>query len=267
MSTKKTTNKKPAAKTAASKAKAARAKAAKAFKAKAAEMGFDISDMDLENPDMEVRRPDTGPSVPPLKQGELLETLQTLKTTLETYAAHLRALDRRRLNGVGIKKRGFIETAYVLAVRNPEFLPHWLTVTKFRADDTYFMNFRSMVDLAEQIRELLWNITIEASDVAYTDALEFYASVREAAKRRVDAAESPFNELAAFFKSRGTREGEPTEKQVKRDLNALLHGKRDGKIVVENIKPKVTEGKHKVIDEKFSDSVQIKESDETEIKE
>jgi len=28
----------------------------------------------------------------------------------------------------------------------------------------------------------LWNITIQSADIAYTDALEFYASVRESVK-------------------------------------------------------------------------------------
>jgi len=30
-----------------------------------------------------------------------------------------------RLNGVGIKKQGFIDRAYELALENGEFLPHW----------------------------------------------------------------------------------------------------------------------------------------------
>ena len=50
-------------------------------------------------------------------------------------------------------------------------------------------------------------------------------------------------------------------------MNALLHGKKDGKIVIENIKPKISGGKHKVIDEKFTDSAQYKETEEAEIKE
>jgi hypothetical protein len=47
------------------------------------------------------------------------------------------------------------------------------------------------------------------------------------------------------------------QKQTLRDANALLHGKRDGKIVIENVNPKLTGGKHKVIDEKFDNSDRI----------
>ncbi len=63
----------------------------------------------------------------------------------------------------------------------------------------------SMCDIIKEIQELAWNITVESSDVWYTDGLEFYASVREAAKRRVDPAETIYNDLETFFKSMGSR--------------------------------------------------------------
>jgi hypothetical protein len=88
--------------------------------------------------------------------------------------------------------------------------------------------------------------------MVYTDALEYYSQVQDAARRRVDSAESIYNELHGFFRSHGNRHrDEPTEAEVERDVKALLKGKKDGKVVVENIKPKMTGGKHKVIDETF----------------
>jgi hypothetical protein len=42
------------------------------------------------------------------------------------------------------------------------------------------MDFRSLTDVVNQLTELMWNITIQSADIAYTDALEFYSSVREA---------------------------------------------------------------------------------------
>jgi hypothetical protein len=197
---------------------------------------------------------------------KLVNELNEIKTTLDDYAAHLRALDRKRLNGVGIKKQGFIERVAEYATTNPEFFPHYLTLDKFREDNEYFIGFRNLFDTCKQIQEIIWNITMQASDVVYTDALEYYASVREAAKRRVDAAETIFNDLYPFFKHKRAAGEEPTEKELKRDINSLLHGKRDGKIVVENVKPKTTGGIRKVVDEKFNDTAAYKETDEGEIK-
>jgi len=217
------------------------------------------------------KRPPNNPDVPQ----NIIDTLNTdfnsIMELLDSFSQHLRALDRMRLNGVGIKKLGFIERAYELALENGEFLPHYLTLERFGTDIQYFMDFRSLTDIVTQIREKLWNITIQSADIAYTDALEFYASVREAAKRRVDAAETLHNILSPFFKSRGRRnaEGEEveTEKQQLRDAKSLIHGKHDGKIVIENIRPKLTGGKRKIVDEIFKDTTKFKDIDEGEITE
>jgi hypothetical protein len=117
------------------------------------------------------------------------------------------------------------------------------------------------------LREFIWNLTLQAADITYTDALEFYASVREAAKRRIDGAETIHRELEVFFRRTRAKGDEPTGKELERDIKALIHGKRDGKIVIENIKPKLTGGGRKVIDEKFTDSGQFKEIDEGKITE
>ena len=172
-----------------------------------------------------------------------------------------------RLNGVVVRKLGFIESSYEIALENGEFLPHYLTLERFGNDIQYFMDFRTLTDLCDQIREKLWNITLQSADIAYTDALEFYASVREAAKRRVDAAETIYHDLSTFFKRVTPIQDEPTEKKAKRDFNSLLHGKHDGKLVIENVSPKLTRGKRKIIDETFKDTAQFKESIDGEITE
>jgi len=207
-----------------------------------------------------MRRPPNNPDMPMATIRHINAMLNDMRGLLDRYSQHLRALDRRRLNGVGIKKLGFIERSFELASENEDFLPHYLTLQRFDDDIQYFLAFRSLFDLTKQIEEKLWNVVIQSADIAYTDALEFYASVREAAKRRVDPAESIFRELSVFFKSRGTRSSEPTEKQLERDAKALIRGKKDGKIVIENIKPKLTGGKHKVIDETFRDKAEFKEA-------
>jgi hypothetical protein len=95
--------------------------------------------------------------------------------------------------------------------------------------------------------------------------------VQEAARRRVDAAESVYNALNVFFRNRGHSQADgeeaPTEKEIMRDVKATLHGKRDGEVIVRNVKPKITAGKREVIDKKFSDSEQFKSTEEGEIKE
>jgi hypothetical protein len=266
MATKKTTNKKPVARKTTAKASSSKKPQTKLSAGKQTTAIKLLSATGIAK-GATTKRPPNNPDMPQATIDHLNTVLNELKTTLDDFSQHLRSLDRRRLNGVGIHKLGFIERAYELALENAEFLPHYLTIERFGTDIQYFVDFRSLVDLTSQIREKLWNITIQSADIAYTDALEFYASVREAAKRRVDAAETLFAALSVFFKHHRNETEEPTEIKAKHDFNSLLHGKHDGKLVVENISPKLTRGKRKIIDETFKDTAEFKDTIEGEIKE
>ena len=123
------------------------------------------------------------------------------------------------------------------------------------------------VSTCRSLEEKAWNINVEASDMVYTDTLEYYSQVQDAAERRIDSAETIYAELNSFFRH-GARSGEePTEKQIKRDVDALLHGRKDGEVVIKNVKPKTSGGKHEVIDETFNDSASFKETEEGSINE
>jgi hypothetical protein len=217
------------------------------------------------------RRPPNNPDMPEDMIEDINEDLNRIKAKLEAYAVHLRALDRRRLGGVGIRKQGFIELAFQLAVKNPNFLPHYLTLEKFRKDGEYFLSFRSLTVLTDQLHELMHNVTSLSSNVWYTDALEYYSSVEDASKRGVDPAETLYKTMEPFFGRPGRKgeDGKPalTKKKLERDEKAIASGKKNGVVAILNEKPKLTGGIHKVIDEEWKDSEQFKETEDGEIKE
>jgi hypothetical protein len=193
---------------------------------------------------------------------ELNGTLMDVRGKVDPYAAHLRPLDRQRLRGVGIKKQGFVDRAYSHAVKSPQFLPSYLPVDKFRQDLKYFADIRGFFDLCKQLYEYACNLDMQASDTVYSDALEFYAAAREAARRRRDGAETIHRDLEPFFRHPGAGGEQITEKKLKRDAKALLHGKLDGKIVIENVSAKTAGGKHRVIDERYNGNGRYKEAEE-----
>jgi hypothetical protein len=140
-------------------------------------------------------------------------------------------------------------------------------VQKFETDNALFVALRALAAAIKQLQELSWNITVEGADMAYTDALEFYSQVQDAAERRVDSAEALYEDLHPFFR-RGPMEGEePTQKKAKKDFNAVLKGKKDGEVIVKNIKPKTSGGKREIIDKTFKDSASFKGTKEGEITE
>jgi len=60
---------------------------------------------------------------------------------------------------------------------------------------------------------------------------------------------------------------QPTQKQVKKDFNAVLKGKKDGVVMAKNIKPKLTGGKREIIDETFKNEAAFKGTVEGDIEE
>ena len=114
-------------------------------------------------------------------------------------------------------------------------------------------------------RRKVWNINVESADMIYTDALEYYSQVQDAANRRIDSAESLYTELHGFFRRGSMETDEPTEKQLKRDFNALEKGKKDGEITIKNVSPKTKSGKREVIDETFKSKASFKDMDEGSI--
>jgi len=214
-----------------------------------------------------VKRPPNTPAVPQQIIVEVTLLLEQAKVKLEAYAAHLRALDRKRLNKMGVKREGFAQRAFRLAMDNPEFLPNYLTRERYIDDYDHYVIMQSAVDADGQVHELLRNLNTENDDVFYTDGLDYYASVKEAAKRRVDASESVFEDLAPFFKHKKSPDTGETKKQQMRDIKGYVKGTKEGIAVIENIKPKTEGGVHKVIDEQFRNTEQFKESEQGEFKE
>ncbi|MCL2289196.1 MAG: hypothetical protein FWC34_00595 [Bacteroidetes bacterium] len=168
--------------------------------------------------------------------------------------------ERRRLLGSGIRRYGFIDKVSDLAAGNPEFVPP-------------FMNLEDLKDLIRQI-EILRNTSANLQqllrmvndellvdgDEAYRLALMYYNSVRDAARRRVPGAAALLNMLRPFFSRSRRRSDEPTEKEIERDVKALLHGTKDGEIIVKNENPTTSGGVHEVVDEVHSGHAAIKET-------
>jgi len=111
------TEKKPAAKKTATKKPAAKKTSAAKAKPKTTNAA--------------TRRPDN--NLPPFKPLIIAMTDELLRMTedLGMYAANLRALDRQRHNGVGLKRQGFIEAAFRLSTKFPQYFPHWLAQNRY----------------------------------------------------------------------------------------------------------------------------------------
>jgi hypothetical protein len=198
---------------------------------------------------------------------ELMCIINILKEVFGDHMVHLRPNDRRRLNGVGIRGQGFVHRCYDSAVENEQLLPRTLELQQFFDNEQDFNRKRMLYEALSEFQKEAWNATLTAADVVYGDALEYYNSVREAAKRRVPGAEDAYNFLKPFFARRTRQAAEPTHKEMMRDFKAVLDGKKDGTVEVKNESPKVTGGKREAVDETHRAKIAYKDTDSGEITE
>jgi hypothetical protein len=122
--------------------------------------------------------------------------------------------DRTRLISTGIKNFGFIETAYNSAETNPQLIPSYLNLSKYKDAITDFRRKQSISLVVQQLSQNVLDGMLAASDIAYHDALEYYDYIREAARRRVPGAETEYNLLKKYFKkNKHTPDPESNEKE------------------------------------------------------
>jgi hypothetical protein len=210
-----------------------------------------------------------GTPIDPVTLQEITDLIHCAEACFAPFANTFTPKDRTRLVGGGIKNLGFIETAYESASANPQFVPPYLNMSEYRGAVQDFTRKRTLFTLIQQFAQQVSDSMLLASDAAYRNALEYYNSVKEAARQRIPGAEAEYKLLSKYFKkSKPSKDGNaPTEAQIERDVRSLLHGTKEGRIVVENENPDLSGGKRRLVDETHSEHAAIKTVTEANEKE
>jgi len=160
---------------------------------------------------------------------------------------------RSRLLGAGVRRYGFIEKVTEVSYENPQFYPGFFSYTELNNANIQIGLLRNIMVGAQRILRIATDNYLLTSDDAFRFARLYYASVRDAARNGVPGALPIFNTLRLLFRRSSIRTDEPpTVPEVERDVKALLHGHKDGRIVIEHERPHKVGGKHIVVDETAS---------------
>ena len=200
-----------------------------------------------------------------LATGAIIDLIEDAMGIFEDYGNSFTPTERMRKNGLGIRNYGFTRVAYANALRNPQFVPSYLDMEVFDEAMTDFQRKRDIWQWVRQFSQIVRDGMRVPADAAFGYALEYYGALREAARRAVPGAQAEFAELRPFFRRTKQSGSAPTEAEIERDIHALMHGSKDGEIVVRNERPQMVGGKHEVIDTAHRDHAAIKEVKEAEV--
>jgi len=190
------------------------------------------------------------------EQHVMFENFAELIPQLET--TELSSADRRRLNGSGVRRYGFIEKTADIAGEFPQIWPGLV-------DDNG--KLKELVGEIEVLRNLfVWfrylsrvvqDLLLIAGDDAFRLSGSYYAAARDGARRKNPEAAAVYDMLKLFWRKRRRTNEEPTEKEIERDFKRLMHGKADGAMAIANTElsgrstdvPRMTGGMREVFDD------------------
>ena len=193
---------------------------------------------------------------------EVNSMLSDLRVDMQTEA--LTHAERMRLLGSGVRRYGFIDKVSDVASANPEFVPAFFSDAELKETLRKIELLRNISAAFQQLQRMTDDVLLRVSDAAFQMALAYYNTVHEASRRRQPGAQAIFRLLQAFFRRGRLTSEEPTEPEVERDVKALLHGKKDGEIIIKNERPHLVGGKREVIDEVRNGKRALKEVIEAE---
>ncbi|MDR3013513.1 MAG: hypothetical protein LBU70_09970 [Chitinispirillales bacterium] len=212
-------------------------------------------------------------TMPKLSENYIEDFIAELERVIEKFMSevdidtNLSGKERMRLFGVKSRNYGFISKAFEIARDHPNFAPGNFSIDDMAETLRILEQVRDLSVVVEQLQRITGDYLLLTSDNAYRDALRVYGNLREQNRARVAGASALFDELLQFFTlhRRGREGAEPTEKQLERDFRSLLHGHKDGKIVIENVSPKMTGGIHEVIDDVHKGKAAFKAEERGEV--
>ena len=209
------------------------------------------------------------PKMTELKMTSILGNLNDeFKDEIDSWVSgpELSAAERRRLQGASQRRYGFIDEISDIIPNNPQFLPSNVNEQAFKDDIRKFELIRNINITLLQVLRTTQDIQLVMADNLYRQALSYYGAVRDAALRRVEGAQVLFDRLRQFFRRTRPMGEEPTEPEVERDVRSLLHGKKEGEVIIRSETPHLVGGNRTVIDEthKAKANFKIREGGEIE---
>ena len=163
--------------------------------------------------------------------------------------------NRRIAIGKGFRNYGFMLAANQSMNNFPELAPNFVNINDFNDVIEDYLFARDVAERTLSLTNDLRDIMNIFGNLGFNFALAYYSNVRSIADRTRDkTAISVFNILQRFFTRKRTPQNsnEPTEMQLERDFKALLHGHKDGEIIVKHESPTTSGRVHEVLDDTHS---------------
>lgn len=145
--------------------------------------------------------------IPAAVVAEVTLKLKECRIALEPYLLGLTEKERHDLFKMGDKTVATVQKVKSYADTNPEFIPSYMQTAEFDMDVQVVSQLSPLHNVAFQLASDMDATRMLAGSEALAEAMFYYGSVREAAKKGIPQAKPIYEDLKARF----TRRGKPIE--------------------------------------------------------
>jgi len=134
----------------------------------------------------------------------ILKLIADLQTALAPYVITLTPTDRKTLLKMSDKSVAFVTKSLEYTKSNPEFVPPYLSITDMQVDVDAVAQLGPLLKQIQQVADNLDDTVMLSGSEAYTAALLYYNSVKQAIKGNVPNAKTIYDDLSQRYAGRTT---------------------------------------------------------------
>ncbi len=147
-------------------------------------------------------------NIPEADLAEIKASINVLTTKLLPHLKTLLPEERMELPKMGNKTISFVQKTVEHCEENPDLVPNFLDVAELTKDLRAVEALRVLYQPLLHITDSLSDTMILAGSEAFSGALMFYSSIKNAMKSKIQKAEGVYNDLSARFPSTRKKDNE-----------------------------------------------------------
>lgn len=130
---------------------------------------------------------------------QAMEKIKSAATDLKPYLLALTADERKKLPKMSDGTEPFVDKSMDYTTTNPEFKPAYVSAEKFSVDMDTREKTRKLMNPLDQLLSDLNDTCTQSGSEAYSAALGYYNSVKQAAKMSVPGSKPIYDDLKKRF--------------------------------------------------------------------
>lgn len=134
--------------------------------------------------------------------------IKTINSVLDPYLVTISTDERKELPKMNEKNVPFVKKVLEYAESHPEFAPAYLNISNLKIDVEGFAALNKIEKPLSELAAAITDTTMVCGSEAYTTALTYYNSVKQAVKMKAPGAKVIFDDLKKRFEDNAPRNTE-----------------------------------------------------------